>query len=54
MIFTEHTDQHITNKIFTELRREEWVSLIQDIVDGYNTVHISVKSKPLKTFTKFG
>ena len=40
-------------KKFTQLGSQQWLSLIQDIVDKYNdTIHTSTNTKPSETFTK--
>ena len=40
-----HALKERQDKNFTELGHQKWVSLIQDIVNNYNTVHFSTKSK---------
>ena len=41
------------HKKFTQLDSQQWLSLIQDIVDEYNdTIHSLPKTKPSETFTK--
>ena len=48
-----HTLKERLYKKFTQLCSQQWLSLIQDIVDKYNdTIHTSTKTKPSETFTK--
>ena len=46
-------DNTFITLILSQLCSQQWLSLIQDIVDKYNyTIHSSTKFKPSETFTK--
>ena len=48
-----HTLKERLSKKLTQLCSQQWLSLIQDIVDKYNdTIHTSTKMKPSETFAK--
>ena len=48
-----HTLKERLCKKFTQLGSQQWLSIIQDIVDKYNdTIHTSTKTTPSETFTK--